>query len=468
MKMKDTQCSIPMRQRFGFCLANGYNINIEAHNEVRESQSMNYDIIIIGGGPSGLMASIAASRSGAKVLLIDKGDKLGRKLGISGGGRCNVTNAKPLDELIQHIPGNGRFLYSALANFSNQDIIRFFTELGIALKEEDRGRMFPVSDKAKTVVDALVAKVRSQGVEIIVNSPVSEVLFGDGKAVGVRLQSGPTIRSRCVIIATGGKSVPHTGSTGDGFPWVEAAGHTVTELYPTEVPLTSAEPFIRNKQLQGLSLRNITLSVWNPQGKKIITHEGDMIFTHFGISGPAALRCSQFIVKLRKQYSTAEIKVTLDLLPHKSKEQINNETLELARIEAKKSIKNVLKPILPERMIPLLLEKADLDDRLTYDNIPKQPWLAFADLCKAFPIAINGTLSLEEAFVTGGGVHLKEVDPKTMGSKLIEGLYFCGEILDVHGYTGGYNITAAFTTGYTAGMSAAQSAVEKVHDERME
>jgi predicted Rossmann fold flavoprotein len=418
---------------------------------------MNYDIIVIGGGPSGLMASISASRNGAKVLLIDKGDKLGRKLGISGGGRCNVTNAKPLDELIRHIPGNGRFLYSALANFSNQDIIRFFTELGIDLKEEDRGRMFPVSDKAKTVVDVLIAKVRSQSVEIRVNSPVAEVLYENGKAVGVRLQSGTSIRCRCVIIATGGKSVPHTGSTGDGFPWAHAAGHTVTELYPTEVPLTSPEPYIRSKQLQGLSLRNITLSVWSPKGKKIITHEGDMIFTHFGISGPTALRCSQFVVKLRKQFSIAEITITLDLLPEKSKEQIYNETLELARTEAKKSIKNILKPYLPERMIPLLLEKANLDDRLTYDNIPKQHWMELAGLCKAFPIAVNGTLSIEEAFVTGGGVHLKEVDPKTMGSKLIDGLYFCGEILDVHGYTGGYNITAAFTTGFTAGMSAAES-----------
>jgi predicted Rossmann fold flavoprotein len=418
---------------------------------------MAYDIIIIGGGPSGLMASIAASRNGAKVLLIDKGDKLGRKLGISGGGRCNVTNAKEIDELIQHIPGNGRFLYSALANFSNKDIMNFFTQLGIALKEEDRGRMFPISDKAKTVVDALIQKVRSQGVEIRILSPVAEVLYEDGQTIGVCLKTGEVVRSEAVIIATGGKSVPQTGSTGDGFAWVEAAGHTVTELYPTEVPLTSAEEFIRNKQLQGLSLRNITLSVWNPKGKKIIEHEGDMIFTHFGISGPTALRCSQFIVKLRKQFNVDTIMVTLDLLPNLSKEQIYKDMLDLAKNDAKKAIKNVLKPYLTERLIPILLNKAALDESLTYDNIPKQPWMELAALCKAFPIAINGTLSIEEAFVTGGGVHLKEIDPKTMGSKLMKGLYFCGEILDVHGYTGGYNITAAFTTGYTAGKSAAEN-----------
>jgi predicted Rossmann fold flavoprotein len=260
-----------------------------------------------------------------------------------------------------------------------------------------------------------------------------------------------------VIIATGGKSVPHTGSTGDGFPWVEAAGHTVTELYPTEVPLTSNEPFIRSKQLQGLSLRDITLSVWSPKGKKIIEHEGDMIFTHFGISGPTALRCSQFIVKLRKQFQVDTIKVTLDLFPNLSKDQIYKDTLELAKNEAKKAIKNVLKPYIAERLIPLLLQYAALDEALTYDNIPKQQWLELAALCKAFPIAVNGTLSIEEAFVTGGGVHLKEIDPKTMGSKLMKGLYFCGEILDIHGYTGGYNITAAFTTGFNAGMSAAEA-----------
>jgi predicted Rossmann fold flavoprotein len=334
--------------------------------------------------------------------------------------------------------------------------MNFFIQLGIALKEEDRGRMFPVSDKAKTVVDALILKVRSQGVEIITLSPVAEVLYEAGHTTGVRLHTGEIIRSQAVIIATGGKSVPHTGSTGDGFVWVEAAGHTVTELYPTEVPLTSTEPFIRSRQLQGLSLRDITLSVWNPKGKKIIEHEGDMIFTHFGISGPTALRCSQFIVKLRKQFKVDIIKVTLDLLPNLSKDQVYKETLELAKNESKKAIKNVLKPYLAERLIPLLLEKTGLDEALTFDNIPKQQWLELAELCKAFPIEINGTLSLEEAFVTGGGVHLKEIDPKTMGSKLVNGLYFCGEILDVHGYTGGYNITAAFTTGFTAGMSAAE------------
>jgi len=417
-----------------------------------------YDIIVIGGGSAGLMASVAASENGAQVLLFDKGNKLGRKLGISGGGRCNVTNAKEIDDLIKYIPGNGRFLYSALANFSNRDIMTFFENMGIQLKEEDNGRMFPVSDKAKTVVDALINKVRSQGVQIRTNSPVDEVLYDQGQAVGVRLRSGEVFQSRAVIIAVGGKSVPQTGSEGDGYAWAERAGHTITDLYPTEVPMTSPEPFIQSKELQGLSLRNIGLTVWNPKGKKLIYHDGDMIFTHFGISGPTALRCSQYVVKALKKFPVTSIMVTLDLFPDKSVDDVYQETLTLAETDSKKAIKNVLKGYLPERMIPLILSKSGLEDDITFYNIPRQLWLEMAKLIKSFPIAMHGTLSIKEAFVTGGGVNLKEVDPKTMESKLMNGLYFCGEVLDIHGYTGGYNITAAFTTGYNAGKSAALQA----------
>ncbi|WP_409343135.1 NAD(P)/FAD-dependent oxidoreductase [Paenibacillus sp. MBLB4367] len=417
---------------------------------------MNTDVIVIGGGPSGLMASIAAAERGAEVLLIDKGDKLGRKLGISGGGRCNVTNAKEIDELIKHIPGNGRFLHSALATFSNRDIIRFFEDLGIKLKEEDRGRMFPVSDRAKTVVDALVGKARGLGVRMRVNTPVAEVIYGDGIVKGVRLRSGETIPCTAVILATGGKSVPHTGSTGDGYAWAEAGGHSITELYPTEVPLTSREPWIRSKELQGLSLRDITLSVWNAKSKKVIEHEGDLLFTHFGISGPTALRCSQFVVKALKQSGAAAVRLTIDLFPDKRADELYAESLSLAKNESKKAVRNVLKGLLPERLIPLLLDKAGISGDVTFDNIPKQPWTELSKLMKAFPVDVNGTLSIEEAFVTGGGVNLKEIDPSTMHSKLTAGLFFCGEILDIHGYTGGYNITAAFVTGYTAGKSAAE------------
>lgn len=422
-----------------------------------------YDVIVAGAGSSGLMAAISASANGADVLLLDKGDKLGRKLGISGGGRCNVTNAKELDELIRFIPGNGRFLYSALSAFGNKDIAAFFEGMGIRLKEEDNGRMFPVSDKAKTVVDALIAKVRSQGVEIRVNSPVDDVLYEAGRTTGVRLKTGETIRGRAVVVAVGGKSVPHTGSTGDGYAWAEKAGHSITELFATEVPLTSGEPFIRSRELQGLSLRNVSLSVWNPRGKRVVEHEGDMIFTHFGLSGPIALRCSQFVVKLLKQTNAPTVRATIDLFPNRSEDEMARRLSELSRNDPRKAVKNALKGEdgIPERLLPLLFGLAGIREEITFDNVAKTAWTDLAKFAKALPIAIDGTLSIEEAFVTGGGVNLKEIDPRSMRSKLMDGLYFCGEILDIHGYTGGYNITAAFTTGYSAGLHAAAEAASR-------
>ena len=422
---------------------------------------MRYDTIIIGGGPAGLMAAIAASRHpGVRVLLVDKGDKLGRKLAISGGGRCNVTNNRDIEAMIRNIPGNGRFLYSALSTFGSKDIIAFFERLGIRLKEEDRGRMFPVSDKAKTVVDALVGQVRRQGVDIRVNSPVQKVIYENGRTAGILLKSGERIDATCVIIATGGKSAPKTGSTGDGYIWAAEAGHTITELYPTEVPLTSDEPFIKSRELQGLALRDIVMTVWDPRGKKVIEHDGDVLFTHFGLSGPVALRCSQFVVKTLKRFGAKSVTVTIDLFPDKTEETVYRETLGLSQAEPKKTVKNVLKRYVPDRLAPLLLRSAGIPEDMTFDHIPKRPWAELARRIKAFPVQISGTLSIEEAFVTGGGVHLKEVDPKTMQSKLVKGLFFCGEILDVHGYTGGYNITAAFSTGFTAGKSAAELCLE--------
>lgn len=416
---------------------------------------MTYDIIIIGGGSAGLMAAIAASRGDARVLLLDKGSRLGRKLGISGGGRCNVTNNKELGELIRHIPGNGRFLHSAFSAYSNRDIIDFFEGLGIALKEEDNGRMFPVSDKAKTVVDALVGQVRRQGVEIRVDQPVAEVLYADGAVSGVRLQSGERIRASRVIVATGGCSVPHTGSTGDGYAWARAAGHTITELFPTEVPLRSSDRFIASRELQGLSLRDVTLSVWNAKGKPVIAHRGDLLFTHFGLSGPIALRCSQFVVKELKKSDT--VRLTIDLFPDTSAEELYAQMWRLAEQDSRKALKTLLRSLLQERLVPVLLAMAQLSETTTYDNLPKAGIQELARLLKQFPVYAHDTLSIEEAFVTGGGVHLKEVDPRTMQSKRMRGLYFCGEILDIHGYTGGYNITAAFATGHTAGRHAADN-----------
>lgn len=415
----------------------------------------NYDVIVIGGGPSGLMASVAAAEHGAAVLLVDKGAKLGRKLGISGGGRCNVTNIKETSELIAHIPGNGRFLYSSFDHFNNRDIIEFFEALGIALKEEDNGRMFPVSDKAASVVSALIGKVRSLGVQIMTDSPVREVIYEEGAATGVRLESGKAFGAGAVIIATGGKSVPQTGSTGDGYPWAAAAGHTITELFPTEVPILSREEWIKSGELQGLSLRDVSLTVWNPKGKKVISHRGDMIFTHFGLSGPIALRCSQFLRQVQKKSGTDTVELSIDLFPDLSPQEAEALLQNKLELEPRKAIRNSLKGLLPERLIPLLLAKSGLDGELTGHHLPRTGLQALAALLKRMPVLVYGTRSLAEAFVTGGGVNLKEIDPRTMESKLTQGLYFCGEILDIHGYTGGYNITAAFSTGYTAGKHAA-------------
>ncbi len=418
---------------------------------------MEYDVIVIGGGPSGLMAAIAAGEKGSKVLLIDKGDKLGRKLAISGGGRCNVTNRLPVEEIIKHIPGNGKFLFSAFAIFNNEDIIRFFEKLGIELKEEDHGRMFPASDKAQSVVDALLTQLEKLHVRIYKNSAAADVLYENGHVAGVRLRDGQKITAKSVVVAVGGKSVPHTGSTGDGYAWAEKAGHTITELFPTEVPVTSNEPFIKNKTLQGLSLRDIKLSVFNPKGKPLISHRMDMIFTHFGLSGPAVLRCSQFVVKAMKKWNLKEVTMSLDALPDRKEEELFQEIVKLVKAEPKKGIKNTLKGFLPERYLLFLLEQSGIDPSEQSGTISNEKIRHFTKSCKHFAVKVNGTLPLEKAFVTGGGVSVKEIDPKTMGSKLMEGLYFCGEILDIHGYTGGYNITSALVTGRLAGLNAASN-----------
>ncbi|OOE02578.1 hypothetical protein BO219_08755 [Anoxybacillus kestanbolensis] len=419
---------------------------------------MIYDVVVIGGGPSGLMAAIAAGEQGGRVLLLDKGDKLGRKLAISGGGRCNVTNRRPVDELIQHIPGNGRFLYGAFSMFNNEDIIRFFERLGVPLKEEDHGRMFPVSDSAQSVVQALLRELKRLRVDIRVHTLVKDIEYKDGAVYGVRLQTGEVIQTKAVVVAVGGKSVPHTGSTGDGYAWAEKAGHTITELFPTEVPIVSHEPFIQKRTLQGLSLRDVALSVLNEKGKPIVTHRMDMIFTHFGISGPAALRCSQFVVKqLKKQPSTI---MTIDALPDEKEETLFQRIVHTMKEEPKKTIKTIVKGTisLPERYVLFLLEQATIDPHTVASTLSREKVRMFVSLLKKFSFSVHGTLPLEKAFVTGGGVSVKEVHPKEMASKLMNGLYFCGEILDIHGYTGGYNITAALVTGRLAGMHAAMYA----------
>lgn len=421
---------------------------------------VNADVIIIGAGPSGLMASIAAAENGSKVLVLEKGKKPGNKLAISGGGRCNVTNRLSHEEIIKNIPGNGRFLYGPFSVFNNEDIIHFFEGLGVPLKEEDHGRMFPVSNKAKDVINALLSEMERLNVRMKLETRVAKLLMDDEKVIGVRLTSGEEIRAHAVVIAVGGKAVPQTGSTGDGYPWAEKAGHTVTTLYPTEVPLLSNETFIKSKTLQGLALRDVAVSVLNKKGKVLITHQMDMLFTHFGLSGPAILRCSQYVVKERMKNGDNPVDIRIDSMPNLHEEDVFQLLLRTVKEDAKKQVSNSLKGIALERWLLFLFNLAGIDPSETGASLKTEKLRQLAKLLKGFTMHVNGTQPIEKAFVTGGGVSVKEIVPKTMASRKKDGLYFCGEILDIHGYTGGYNITSALVTGRIAGMSAGEYAQE--------
>lgn len=414
-----------------------------------------YQTIIIGGGPSGLMAAVAASENNSnKVLLIEKKKGLGRKLKISGGGRCNVTNRLPYEEIIKNIPGNGKFLYSPFSKFDNESIIEFFESRGIKLKEEDHGRMFPVSNKSQDIVDTLVNTIKNNNVEIKEETVVNDISKNDQSFI-VKTQDGE-FESKTVIIATGGTSVPQTGSTGDGYRFAKNLGHTITELFPTEVPITSSESFIKNKTLKGLSLKDVELSVLKKNGKKRISHQMDMIFTHFGVSGPAALRCSQFVYKEQKNQKKQKIKLQLDVFPEISLQDLENKIKKILSEEPDKYIKNALRGLIEERYLLFMLEQANINENTTFHHLSNQQLTHLAKHFKQFIFTVNGTLSIERAFVTGGGVSLKEIWPKTMMSKIQPGLFLCGEVLDIHGYTGGYNITSALVTGHVAGSESRQ------------
>lgn len=415
-----------------------------------------FDVIVIGGGPSGLMAAIAAQLQGARTVLIEKGDKLGRKLAISGGGRCNVTNAKPLDQLMENIPGNGRFLYSALTQFSNADIRAYFESLGIALKEEDRGRVFPISDKAATVVQALVTHLNTLGVTVYKNSAVAALLTDDQQITGIRLANQSRITARAVVVATGGASVPQTGSTGDAYPWARSLGHTIIAPYPTEVPLTSEAAFIHNRVLQGLSFSHVVVNLLNGKRKRITHQEGDILFSHFGLTGPCALRVSHYVSTALLKNPQEDLLATIDFFPDVDEATLRRQ-FELARQrDGRKELKTRVMDWVPERLAQYILDDLQVDAHQDMAQTGNGTLDQMTHYLKAFPVPISGTLPLEKATVTGGGVSVKEVSPTTMASKLCRGLYFSGEVLDVHAHTGGYNITVAFSTGHLAGSSAAQ------------
>lgn len=413
-----------------------------------------YDVIIIGGGTSGLMAAVTAAENGARVLILDKNPKPGKKLVLTGGTRCNVTNNRPAKEVIRHIPGNGKFLYSAFSTFDNYDIIDFFTSRGVTLKEEDHGRMFPTTDSAKTILNIFLNEIDRLGIELRSKATVEALWLEDQAYKGVILADGKKIASKTLILATGGKAYPRTGTTGDGYRFAKQLGHTITPLFPTEAPILSKEPFIKAKTLQGLTLPDISLKVLNQKGKTVIQHDMDMIFTHFGISGPAALRCSMFVNTTLKKENEKTITMALDAVPTLSVTELVDQ-IQLQQKENKKAVFRLLKNWVPERYAQFLCEQANVDSHLPANQLTPRQIQALAQLLKNFTFKVNGTWPIEKGFVTGGGVHLKEIEPHTMQSKWHPNVFFCGELLDINGYTGGYNITAAFVTGHTAGENAA-------------
>lgn len=406
-------------------------------------------IIIIGGGAAGLKAAIAAAYryrdGGAKIVLIEKNEKAGRKLMITGKGRCNVTNNCDLDTLIAHVPRNGKFLYSAFSNFLPQDTMAFFETLDVPLKTERGNRVFPVSDKASDIVDALVKCLKSLKIKTL-HGTAEKILTKNGQVTGVKLKDGTVLEADRVILATGGMSYPLTGSTGDGYRMAAELGHTVTELKPSLVPLTLHEGFC--SRLAGLSLKNVTLSVFEDGKKKPVFSElGEMLFTHFGISGPLVLSASSHMRYMGKKNYTAVI----DLKPALSGEQLDRRILRDFENEKNKDISNALGKLLPKSLIPVVISLSGIDPHEKINQISREQRQRLCDTVKRLTLTVTGFRPIEEAIITSGGISVKEVDPATMESKLIKGLFFAGEILDTDAYTGGFNLQIAFSTAFAAG-----------------
>ena len=402
-------------------------------------------IIVVGGGAAGVMAAIRAAEGGAQVTLFEKMPQIGRKLRITGKGRCNLTNTADVAEVVKNIPGNGKFLFSALKNFSPVDAVNFFESLGVKTKVERGGRIFPASDDASEVIDALIKRLAILGVEVKTNSPVKEILSEQKKIVGV-LVDGKIFKCDALILATGGMSYPATGSTGDGFKFARKLGHTVTEILPALVPLETEEEFV--KDLQGLSLRNVRAKLL-ADGKKISEEFGEMLFTHFGVSGPIILTLSRRAAKLLAEKKFVELEINLK--PALSPAQLDARILRDFDKFKGKIAKNSLGDLLPAKLIPLVLDLAYLPEEKRVDEITAAERRRLAKILQCLPLTITATRPISEAIVTAGGVDVKELDPRTMRSKLVENLFVVGEVADVDGFTGGFNLQAAWSMGNAAG-----------------
>ena len=431
-------------------------------------------VVVIGGGPAGIMSAISAKNSGNDVILIEKMNSLGKKLLITGKGRCNITSSLNINEFIQNIPGNGRFLYSAFQNFTNEDIINLLKKHNVKVKEERGNRIFPVSDKSKDVLDAFYEELKNLNVKIYTNSTVNQIIVKDGSVTGVEYtfnNNKYTINADKVILATGGKSYPTTGSTGDGYEMAKKLGHTITEIKPSLIPIVANENSaiekinLENyknskelcKSLQGLSLKNVKIQFEDIEKNKVIYDDfGEMLFTHFGVSGPTILSSSAHIIRyknINELLKQGKIILKIDLKPALSNEKLDARILRDFEKEKNKLFRNSLDELLPQKLIDPVIHLSGINPNKKVNEISKKERMQLLKILKEFCITISGFRPVEEAIITAGGINIKEINPKTMESKLINNLYFAGEIIDVDAYTGGFNLQIAYSTGVTAGLN---------------
>jgi hypothetical protein len=415
-------------------------------------------VVVIGGGPAGMMSAITAGENGNDVTLIEKMNTLGKKLLITGKGRCNITSSLEMDDFIKNIPGNGMFLYSCFKNFTNIDIINFLKKEGLDVKEERGNRIFPVTDKSIDVLKCFTRKMKELNIKILLNSSVQSILLDkqNEKVKAVKLASGEIIEADKIILATGGKSYPLTGSTGEGYKLAEELGHHITQIKPSLVPL-EAYNIKECKQMQGLSLRNVKIKFVDSNKDKIIYEDfGEMLFTHYGISGPTILSGSAHLVRyknINELLNAKKIVLSIDLKPALSEEKLDNRILRDFEENKNKQFRNSLNKLLPQKMIDVVIEKSQINPVKKVNEITKTERKNLVKIIKNFEVVIKEFRPIEEAIITCGGINIKEINPKTMESKLVKGLYFAGEIIDVDAYTGGFNLQIAYSTGYTAGLN---------------
>lgn len=407
-------------------------------------------VIVVGGGAAGMFAAIAAAKNGHQVTLYEKNEKLGKKIFITGKGRCNITNAADMEELFDAVVTNSKFLYSSFYGYTNQNVIDFFEDAGVPVKIERGNRVFPISDHSSDVIRALEREMKKVGVKVCLNTEVKSVEAEKGKFDKVVLKDTTTQTADACIVATGGLSYRSTGSTGDGFRFAENVGHKVTQCFPSLVPMETKEPWIC--ELQGLSLRNVEAKILD--GKKELYKDfGEMLFTHFGVSGPLIISASSYVGKkfMDKNGQKKELTLEIDLKPALTEEQLDQRVLRDFEENHNRQFKNAITKLFPTKLIPVMLELSGIDPEKKVNSIEKEERKQFVHLIKHFRMTLTGLRDYTEAIITKGGVNVKEIDPGTMESKLVKGLYFAGEVLDLDALTGGFNLQIAWSTGYAAG-----------------